>query len=178
VSSTVPDQRRLLEVIAFQAEVLGAAADPDATMQLACDRARVVTGAGGAAIELAHGDDLVCHVSSGSLASHAGRRLALATGMSGLAVRTGGVQRCDDSERDARVDRAACRRAGLRSMLCVPLRHAGITVGVLEVISPRTAAFDDVDVALLTLLSGVIAGAMTQAELIRRLQEPRHRLTA
>lgn len=169
--SPILGEHRLLEVIAFQAEIAGAVGDPSETMRLACERAQTVTGGDGAVIEVREREQMVYHVCCGTLAAQAGLRLSVHESLSGLSVRTGSPLRCDDSETDPRVDIAACRRVGLRSMLCVPLRRAGAVVGVLKVVSGRPEAFDDVDVAILTVLGGVIAGAMSQAELIRRLTE-------
>jgi diguanylate cyclase (GGDEF)-like protein len=61
------------------------------------------------------------------------------------------------------VDSDACCRAGVLSMVCVPLRHAGRVTGVLTVHDPRPNAFLKKDVATLDLLSGAIGAYMTQA---------------
>ena len=52
-----------------------------------------------------------------------GLRLARKGSLSGLCVQTGDILRCEDSEIDPRVDREACRRVGLRSMVVTPLKH-------------------------------------------------------
>jgi diguanylate cyclase (GGDEF)-like protein len=89
-------------------------------------------------------------------------------------VATGTPLRCHDSEEDPRVDRAACRRVGLRSMVVVPLTHDGATVGVVKVLSSRPRAFGDADVRVLELMSELIGAAMFHAarygadELFRR----------
>ena len=78
----------------------------------------------------------------------------------GLCVRSGDIQRCSDTESDSRVDRAACRRMHIRSMVAVPLVHAATTIGVLKVMSKTVAAFAAVDEAVLGLLAEVLAADM------------------
>jgi diguanylate cyclase len=167
----VVDVHRLLDVIAFHAEVAGTHDDPEMTMRLATERAQLATAADGAAIELADGEEMVYRVVSGCASGSLGLRLRLDSSLSGLATRTGEVQSCMDSEQDARVDREACRRIGLRSMLCVPLVHRDRSIGVLKVMSGRVAAFDETDTAVLRLLAAMVASAMTQAQLIENLEK-------
>src|SRR5262249_49358422 len=62
-----------------------------------------------------------------------------------------------------RVDREACRKVGLRSMIVVPLIHHGDAVGALKVFSPALAAFGDREIQLLGLMSELIAAAMYHA---------------
>jgi diguanylate cyclase (GGDEF)-like protein len=75
-------------------------------------------------------------------------------------VLTGEVLRCDDAHTDDRVDRDACDRLGVRSMIVVPLRDGGQTLGVLKVASDRVAAFDDDDVATLQELADFIGDSL------------------
>jgi diguanylate cyclase (GGDEF)-like protein len=88
-----------------------------------------------------------------------------------LAVRTGEILVCDDSETDDRVDREACRRVGARSMVVVPLRHDGQTAGVLKVYSETRAAFEPDQIRVLTLLADMIASALARAALLERLEQ-------
>lgn len=67
---------------------------------------------------------------------------------------------CQDSETDPRVDRLACQKIGLRSMLVMPLKHRGATVGVLKAMSAQSDKFNSSDVVVLELLSEVVAAAM------------------
>lgn len=74
----------------------------------------------------------------------------------GLCVQQGELLHCSDSETGPRVDRDACRRVGLRSMLVMPLTHVGTTIGVLKVMSPA-------DSGTLRLMADLIAAAMFHA---------------
>jgi diguanylate cyclase (GGDEF)-like protein len=90
-------------------------------------------------------------------------RLKLQGSLSGLCVQAGKILSCEDSELDARVNREACRKVGLRSMLVVPLKHIDTNVGVLKVMGAEAASFNAQDVQVLELMSGLIAAAMFHA---------------
>lgn len=83
--------------------------------------------------------------------------------LSGLAFATRHAQRCDDAETDPRVDRAACRAVGARSLVTVPLVHCDATVGVITVASSRLAAFDDSVIDVLTELGGFLSAVVATA---------------
>lgn len=137
-------------------------------MQTVAERTRELTGAAGAVVELAEGDELVHRAVSGSAAGTLGLRLSRDASLSGLCLSLGRVLRCGDAEVDPRVDRDACRRTGVRSMLVAPLTHRGATIGVLEALSPFPDAFGDRDVESLRLLAGSVAASLSHA---RRLEE-------
>ena len=174
VLAKLSDAERLMPAILFQQEVIGGGGKPEETMQLATDCAWHITAASGAAIELTDGDHIVQRVVSGSSLVSAGTRARRTPGLAGYSIEIGDVAVCDDSESDGRVDADAFRRAGLRSMVCVPLVKAGEPVGVLEVVASRPSAFDSTDVAALRLLGGVVVAAMAQADLMRQLDAMAH----
>jgi diguanylate cyclase (GGDEF)-like protein len=153
----------LLEVIKTQTEIARLGVDLGSVMQLVCERAGSLISAGGAVVELAEGEEMVYRAAAGFAESTLGLRLKRNGSLSGLCVAQNQILRCDDSELDNRVDRAACRKVGLRSMLVVPLRHDEQTVGVLKVMSAKVAAFHEQDVQLLGLLSDLIGAAMYHA---------------
>ena len=114
-------------------------------------------------LELPDGDEMVYRFATGTTQSLIGLRLKLDGSLSGLCVQQGEILRCDDSEFDARVDREACRRAGARSMVVVPLRYRGETVAVLKVLSASPRFFNEADVGLLEKMAGIIATAVGRA---------------
>jgi PAS domain S-box-containing protein len=156
------DRERLSAVIATQHAVATAPRDLATVMNTLVERTRELTGADGAVIELAEGEWMVYRAGSGTAAPHVGVRLPIASSLTGQCVREERLLRCDDSETDPRVDRDACRRVGVRSMIVVPLRHAGRVVGVLKVSSRRAAAFGREVADMLALMSGLLAAAMSQ----------------
>lgn len=156
------DRERLRAVIATQHAVATAPRDLATVMNTLVERTRELAGADGAVIELAEDDWMVYRAGSGTAAPHVGVRVAIASSLSGQCVREARLLRCDDSETDPRVDREACRRVGVRSMIVVPLRHAGQVVGVLKVLSGRPSVFGNEVADMLELMSGLLAAAMSQ----------------
>src|SRR5215470_119610 len=132
----------------------------DEVLQLVAERALTITGADGIAIALAEGDQIICRASAGTMAPDRGVRLDSRAGFSGACFRTARIVRCDDSERDARVNVDACRRLGTRSMVAVPLLGQQNVVGLLEAFSTEPFAFSDGDVRSLNLLAELILAAL------------------
>ena len=181
VASGLIDQ--LSAIIAVQTEIAAARLELDGIMQLVCARAQELAHADGGIVELADGTDMVYRAATGLAASHLGTRMDSTHSLSGLCVRTGQVLRCDDSETDPRVDREACRRVGLRSMIVVPLVHQGQSVGVLKVMAAQPNGFDNSDAHTLQLLAGLIGSAMgnaskheTQEDMLKALEANNRKL--
>lgn len=156
----MPSREKLLEVIAIQTEVARLGLDLGGLLSLVVQRILSLAGANGAAVEMAEGEDMVYRAAAGMAGGSLGLRLKRGASLSGLCVQQGRALRCDDALIDPRTDRAACQRLGLRSMVVVPLRHRGETVGVLKAMSAEVAHFKERDVALLELLSDVVAASM------------------
>lgn len=156
----VPTTQQLLEVIRIQTDIASLGGDLARVMTHVVEQMLPLMSAEGAAIEFAEGDEMVYRAVSGVAKRSLGLRLPRARSLSGLCVAQGHTLRADDTERDPRVDRNACRAIGIRSMLVMPLRHQETTVGVLKVMSAQPGWFLDDDSTLLELLSGLIASAM------------------
>jgi len=157
------DAERLSAIIATQHDIATAGHNFMAVMTLIAERAQKLTRARGAAIELIERDELVYRVGTGTASRHVGLRLAIASSLSGKCMRLNEVLRCDDTESDPRVNREACRKIGLRSMVVVPLYHNGGPVGVLKVLSTQANAFSERDAQALQLMAGQIGAAMSNA---------------
>jgi N-acetylmuramoyl-L-alanine amidase len=136
----------------------------DEVLQLVAERALAITGADGVAIALAEGNAIVCRASAGSIAPDAGIRLDPNSGFSGECLVSGRIVRCDDAESDLRVNIAACRRLGVRSMLAVPLSAKQSVIGLIEAFSNEPYGFNDSDVRSLGLLAELILSAMKPEE--------------
>jgi len=156
----LPSREKLLEVIAIQTEVARLGLDLGGLMSLVVQRTLTLVGADGAVVELAEGDDMVYRAAAGMAHGSLGLRLKRGSSLSGLCVREGHALHCDDALTDPRTDRAACKKLGLRSMVVVPLRHDSETVGVLKAMSSHAAHFNERHIALLELLSDLVAAAM------------------
>jgi N-acetylmuramoyl-L-alanine amidase/putative methionine-R-sulfoxide reductase with GAF domain len=132
----------------------------DEVLQLVAERAQAITDADGIAIALAEGDEIICRASAGTMAPDRGVRLDAKAGFSGACFRTGRIVRCDDTEKDSRVNLEACRRLGTRSMVAVPLLGQESVVGLLEAFSTEPFGFNDSDVRSLNLLAELILAAL------------------
>ena len=154
---------RLRLVVETQRLINAAVLDTDDLMRVVTERARLMTNAEGAAVELADGTDMVYRAVSGTAEGSLGTRLSIHNSLSGLCVRLGTSLLCEDSERDPRVDREACGRIGVRSLVVVPLMRDGTAIGVLKVMSSAPRRFVEDDAELLALMAGFIADALTNA---------------
>jgi len=154
-------------------EIHPAELDLEPAISAITERAQHLTGATGAAIALRTGDEIVCRARAGRTAPDLGIRLQTDAGISAEAVRSGEIMLCHDAERNPRVDRASCRRLGVRSILVSPLRHYRRTLGVFEVLSSAPGAFDEGDVATMQLLSSMMVAAISRISSLQRAQSLR-----
>src|SRR5579872_6248894 len=143
--------------------------DLEPAISVIAERAQALTGASGAAIALRHGNEIVCRARTGRTAPDLGVRLQTDSGISADCVRTGEVVVCHDAERNPLVDLATCRRLGVRSILVSPLRHFRRTLGVFEVLSAASYAFDHQDVATMQMLSSMMVAAISRLSSLRHV---------
>lgn len=158
------DEAALLSrIVSVQGEIVDAGLDPHKVVDVVTRRAQELTHSTGAVVELVDGDELVYWSASGTVVPQLGMRVKAKNSLSGLCVSTGRVLKCDDSENDARVDLASCRRVGLRSMLVAPLPYRGVIIGVLKVVAPWVDAYHPEDVRTLELLNTLIGATISHA---------------
>ncbi len=148
--------------------------DLDAALQLLADRAQYITGAGGAAIALRRDEsnDMLCRASSGAKAPELGALLSTESGLSGESVRTRMPLRCDDTERDPRVNQESCRRLGIAAVMIVPIvgqDSAGDdqVLGVFELFSGQAGVFEERDLSALQRLGEMVETAVKLARAAR-----------
>ena len=154
--------------------------DLQRVMDVTTSRTRELTCAAAAVVELRENEHMVYRSVAGTAEGSLGVRLNVTTSLSGRSVLERRILSCRDTETDPRVDLAASRRVGARSMLCVPLFHDGEAIGVLKVYSPELDYFDDEDAKTLELMIGFIgiATANAQAQHAREISERRFRALA
>jgi hypothetical protein len=154
--------------------------DLDAALQLLANRAQYITGATGAAIALRrHGrNDMLCRASTGSNAPELGALLSTEIGLSGESVRTRQFLRCDDAERDARVNREVCRQLGIASVMVMPVVNDDELLGVFELFSGKTNAFGERDVSAVRRLSEMVETAVRLAQAAEKVSEQLKRTEA
>lgn len=156
------DLERFRGLIAIQQAIASDDSGLSAVLEAIVNETSVMPQANGAVIELRDGDQLYYAAASGASANLIGLRLPLNSSLSGMSILTGQPLQCDDSEKDSRVNRAACRRVGLRSMIVVPIPHHGRTVGVLKYHAADVAAFSEEDMLVAHMLVGPIAVGFSQ----------------
>ena len=158
-ASSVPEE----PVTALELPLAPAQLDLEPAISAIAERAQSLTGASGSAIGLQWGQDVVCSARAGRTAPDLGVRLHVQSGLSGECLRTGHILRCDDTEDHPHVERSVARRLGVRSILVAPLQHFRKTLGIFEVLSTETFAFDDLAVANLQMLAGFMVAAIARA---------------
>jgi hypothetical protein len=148
--------------------------DLDAALQLLAERAQYITGASGAAIALRRGElnDMQCRASAGSNAPELGALLSMEYGLSGESVRTRQLLRCDDAERDPRVNRDICRELGIASVVVMPVVSDDQVLGVFELLSGKPRAFDERDLSALLRLSEMVETAVKHATVAKPVSAP------
>lgn len=155
----------LLEIINLQTEIVQFGLDFNAVISFITEKAQKLSNADGGVIELNEEEDLVYRATSGSATNFIGLRVNGNQSLSGLSFRLKEALICDDSYTDDRVDKEACMKIGLRSMAIVPLVHNNKSVGVLKVLSQTPNQFNHKTIALLQLLTGVIASTIYNASM-------------
>jgi signal transduction histidine kinase len=100
-------------------------------------------------------------------------RLAMGEGIAGRVAQEGKPILVPDVEQEKRFTPRVDAHTGFktRSIICVPIKHKGRLIGVLEVLNKRGGPFDEDDVELLTVVSNQIGVAMENARLYERLRE-------
>jgi len=151
--------------------------DLDAALQLLAERAQYITGASGVVIALRRGEhnDMLCRASIGSNAPALGALLSMEYGFSGESVRSRQALRCDDAERDPRVNREGCRELGIASVVVMPVVSDQQVLGVFELFSGKPHAFAERDLSALQRLSEIVETAVkyaVAAQTMMAVEEP------
>ena len=145
-------------------EALGnPACDFEVILGAIAEAAHALTGGDAAALAMRREGAVVCVARSGELAPELGARLSVDSGISGECLRTGNTLRCDNTQRDYRVDPLVCVRLGLASIAAVPLKHRQQVVGILETFSTRPYAFAEEHVHALQELALLAERAYVQS---------------
>jgi hypothetical protein len=151
-----------------QYEFKGLGTDLSSALRLIAERARSLTRGTGAAIALSHNGLMICRASVGANAPPFGAQLQVDSGISGECVRSARSQRCDDAENDPRVNVAACQLLKIRSILAAPIKYERDVVGLLEVFSTESFAFDEGDVAVVERLAQTVLLAVSNFTMAER----------
>ena len=79
--------------------------------------------------------------------------------------------RCDDAERDARVNHEVCRQMGIASVLVMPVVNDDQVLGVFELFSGKANAFGERDLSAVQRLSEMVETAVRMAYATENLTE-------
>lgn len=148
---------RLHVIIETQNQLAASSLEARDVITLVASQAHTLTASDAAVVELLEAEEIVYHSSGGPAADFQGLRLHSRSGTCGRRVRRDEILHCGDASQDQRVDQAAASRAGVRSIVSVPLAHQGQVLGALKLYSGRRNAFGEEDVRFLQLLSGLLA---------------------
>lgn len=154
---------KLLEIINVQTEVVQQGMELSSIMDLVTQRTQHFTDADGACVELIVKEELAYSAASGMAEKFLGLRLNMEKSLSGECIRTKIPLISNDIDHDNRVNKVACRKIGLHSMIVVPLIFKNDVVGVLKVLSEEVGHFNLNHIKILELMSGLIAAAMFSA---------------
>jgi hypothetical protein len=167
----------------MQYEFNSLGSDLYAALGMISERARTLIRGTGAAIALSDGGSkvsgptvsgptasspMVCRASVGTGGPPLGTVVDINSGFSGECVRTGKNLRCDDAKTDPRIEAGTFRRFGIRSIVAAPIRYEREVVGLLEVFSPLSFAFDEGDLAVLDRLAQTALLIISQTQLFKR----------
>lgn len=156
-------KNQLNRIVQAQYEIATVGLDTQKIMSLITKHSERLTGADGAVIELIEGDEVVYHYGTGTATKFAGMRIKQTGSFSGLAIKDRRLYLCKDSELDDRVNREACRKAGVRSMIVMPLIHHDEPIGVLKVFSAEKDRFGEEQSKTLQLIGSLLASTLGQA---------------
>jgi GAF domain-containing protein len=140
----------------------------NSALRVISERARTLLRGTGAAIALIERGPMLCRASVGKGGPPLGTHVDVNSGFSGECLRAGRPLRCDDTETDSRVAAEICRRLGIRSIAAAPIRYERDVVGIVEVFSSNTFAFDEGDLAVLERLAQTALLMRSQAQLLKR----------
>jgi signal transduction histidine kinase len=164
-------------------QALSSTLDLDQVLGTLLDQVRNLLGATSSSVWLTDPvtGELVCHHTVGLQSELVlGKRVPPGLGISGWVVEHGQSLRLANAQADERhyadVDRQGTLAVG--SMLCVPLRVRGKTIGVINVVNTAVDSFEAGDMTMLELLSTSAATAIENARLVETLRQQTAELQA
>jgi hypothetical protein len=152
----------------IQYEFNSLGSDLNTALRVISERARTLLRGTGAAIAIVDRGPMMCRASVGTGGPPLGTHVDVNSGFSGECIRTGKTLRCDDAETDSRVEAATCRKLGVRSIVAAPIRYEREVVGVLEVFSAQSFAFDEGDLAVVERLAQTVLLMVSQTQPFKR----------
>jgi PAS domain S-box-containing protein len=158
------EAERLARIIEIQQAIATTSLDMEQVIDAVLHGAQALTRAEGVGVVMRDGIDFSLRGATRTgPARHAARTPNDEPSLLGECLRTGRVQRCDDTEADPRVHRASSRASGTRSILYMPVLDGAEAIGVVAMVSSRPHTFTDSDERSLTLVAGLLSAALARA---------------
>ena len=127
--------------------------DVVASMNMIVSRLRDVTGADGVTVELVHEGSLICCYASGPARRWLGRTVPIEGSLGGECFLRDEPMMSGKVPNDRRFSAAAGSEPEVRSMISIPLRITGPSVGVVRLASGREGFFTGHDLVVARLVS-------------------------
>jgi GAF domain len=144
----------------FSNEVTAVESNLDPILVSAAERATLLTHANGSAIALDDRGGMRCRASAGEIAPAIGSPIDSRSGLTGACLSSGSVMWSNCTDSDPMVDRESCRRLGIGSVIAVPIMREGCVIGLIEVFSRRSHAFDASDCDGLKRIAKTVADSV------------------
>lgn len=151
---------QLLDIIDLNRDISHLGMNLSAVMNLIVQRLLELLDIDGVVIELKEDNAMVYRACAGIAESFLGKTLPVSQSLSGHCLLSGTTQHCPNVEKDPRVNLAACRQVGIRSMLLVPLNYYEMPVAVLKVMSTRLRRFSLREIEFLERVAEQLGSAM------------------
>lgn len=154
------------ELLALQSAATELQGDIEKLMHVVVDRAlRVVRHADGALIDIRDLNERECKAASGIAADYLGYRFKRdPAALTEECMATGRSKICADAQNDPRVDNDACKRAGIGSLVMVPILYDGAAIGTLKLLSAQKNAFGEEELLITQLLAGPLITSLAASE--------------
>ncbi|HEY2391219.1 MAG TPA: GAF domain-containing protein, partial [Candidatus Angelobacter sp.] len=108
--------------------------------------------------------ELICHACTGTPKQKTGTRLQVESGLAAESVRTRRILRCNDISVDIRTNSENCGKFGISSAMVMPLARGPEVIGVFELLSGMTQAFEERDLSALARLGEMVETAMEHSD--------------
>ncbi len=137
--------------------------DRKGMMEIVVYETQHLTEADGSIIEMLEGDQFIYHYACGMAVPYLGLSIQKQGSFSGLCVASDRVLICKDTEHDDRVNREACRKTEIRSMMVAPITHHHKCIGVLKVCASTPDRFTNEHLRSLELVMTLLSSTLGQA---------------
>ena len=152
--------------------ITGGSTELERAMHAIARETRRLTNAGGAAIAVVKGDELVYCAGSGLAASFVGRRMMATFIVSSHGDVNREILRVENADTDQRIEGAICRQLGFQSLLILPVPQSAGLAGVLEISFNESHSFQDHELATYRRMAGLAGQAIKQAAQAEKRKAP------